>query len=51
MDYLCQLCDREIIENESEDKNCTATLRKKDEKVYIKNMLFIILTCMKLTKY
>ena len=32
MDYLCQVCDREIIENESEYKNYIASLRKKDDK-------------------
>ena len=32
MDYLCQVCDREFIENESEYKNYIATLRKKDDK-------------------
>ena len=31
MDYLCQLCDKEIIENESDHKNYIATLRKKDD--------------------
>ena len=32
MDYLCQVCDREIIENESEFKNYIASLLKKDDK-------------------
>ena len=32
MDYLCQVCDREIIEHESEYKHYIATLRKKDDK-------------------
>ena len=32
MDYLCQVCDREIIENESKYINYIATLRKKDDK-------------------
>ena len=32
MDYLCQVCDREIIENESEYKNYIPSLRKKDDK-------------------
>ena len=37
MDYLCQVCDREIIENESEYRNYVATLRKKgDESIYKK---------------
>ena len=32
MDLLCRVCDRDIIENESEYKNYLATLRKKDDK-------------------
>ena len=32
MDLLCKVCDRSIIENESEHKNYLATLRKKDDK-------------------
>ena len=51
MDYLCQVCDREIIENESEYKIYIASLRKKMIKLYIKNMLLIILIWMELIKY
>ena len=51
MDYLCQLCDKEIIEIESEYKNYLATERKKDDKsIYTKNMLIIILIWKKLIK-
>ena len=32
MDFLCQICDQEIIENESEFKISIASLRKKDDK-------------------
>ena len=32
MDLLCRVCDRSIIENESEYKNYIASLRKKDDK-------------------
>ena len=32
MDYLCQVCDQEIIQNECEYKNYKATVRKKDDK-------------------
>ena len=32
MDLLCRVCDRWIIANESEYKNYTATLHKKDDK-------------------
>ena len=32
MDLLCKVCDREIIENESEYKNYIATQRKEDDK-------------------
>ena len=51
MDFLCQVCDREIIENEFECKNYIASLRKKDDKSIYKNMLLIILIWMKLIKY
>ena len=43
MDYLCQVCDREIIENESEYKIYIATLHKKDDKsIYKKDVINII---------
>ena len=35
MDYLCQVCHREIIENESEDKNYIATHNKKFDIYFI----------------
>ena len=40
MDLLCQVCDREIIENECEYKNYIATLRKKDDKSIYKKYVF-----------
>ena len=43
MDYLCQVCDREIIANESEYKIYIATPRKKMIKIFIKNMFLILL--------
>ena len=42
MDYLCQICDREIIENESEYKNYIASLRKKDDKSLYKKYKYVI---------
>ena len=51
MDILCKVCDKGIIENESEYKKYIASLCKKMIKVYIRNMLFIILIWMKLIKY
>ena len=51
MELLCEVCDRDIIENECEYKKYIATLRKKLDKIYIKNMLLIILIWMKLIKY
>ena len=37
MDYICQVCDREIIENEDEYQYYSTTgHRKKDKKLYIK---------------
>ena len=47
MDLLCKLCDRLIMENEykeSEHKDYLDTLRKKMMKVYIINILIMILT-------
>ena len=42
MDYLCQVCDREIIESESEYKIYIVSLRKKDDKsIYKKYVLNI----------
>ena len=32
MDLLCEVCDRSIIDNESEYYNYLATLSKKDDK-------------------
>ena len=32
MEFFCGVCDRAIIENESEYKNYIATLRKKTDK-------------------
>ena len=32
MNILCKVCDKDIIENESEYKNYITTLRKKDDK-------------------
>ena len=40
MDLLCKVCDRSIIENESEFKNYRANLRKKDDKsIYKKHVI------------
>ena len=36
MSFLCEVCDRSIIENESEYNNYLATLRKKDGKILYK---------------
>ena len=33
MNLFCRVCDRSIIENESEYKNYIATLLRKDEKI------------------
>ena len=41
MDYLCQVCDREILENESECKYYIASLRKKDDKRIYKRYVII----------
>ena len=41
MDYLCQVCDREIIENESDYKNYIATPHKKDDKSINKKYVII----------
>ena len=43
MTLHCKVCDRLIIENESEYYKYLATLRKKDDKVHIKNVLLLIL--------
>ena len=32
MDILCKVCDKDIIENESQYKNYITTLCKKDDK-------------------
>ena len=42
MDYRCQVCDREFIENEFEYKKYIASLLKKDdESIYKKNVINI----------
>ena len=51
MDLLCEVCDRPIIENESEYYNYLARLRKNMIKMYIKNILFLLLIWMRLIKY
>ena len=51
MSLLCEVCDRSIIENQSEYYNYLATLRKKDDKSFYKKMLLIILIWMKLKVY
>ena len=40
MDYLCQICDHEIIESRSEYKIYIASLRKKDDKSIYKKYVF-----------
>ena len=43
MDILCKVCDKDIIENESEYKNYITTLRKKDDKsIYKKYIIYNI---------
>ena len=43
MIILCKVCDKEIIENESEYKNYITTLRKKDDKsIYKKYIIYKI---------
>ena len=42
MDYLSQVCDREIIENDTEYKNYIASLRKKDGKSIYKKYVINI---------
>ena len=43
MDILCKVCDKNIIENESESKNYITTLRKKDDKsIYKKYIIYNI---------
>ena len=51
MDHFCEVCDRLIIENEPEYYNYLTLLRKKDDKVYIRNVLLIIIIWMKLIKH
>ena len=51
MDYRCQVCDREVIENEFEYKKYIASLHKKDDESIYKKMLLIYLIWMKLIKY
>ena len=52
MDLLCEVCDRSIIEKQSEYNDYLATLRKKDDKsLYIKSILLITLIWMKLIEY
>ena len=41
---LCKICDREIFESEFEFMNYMGILRKKMIKVYIINILLIIIT-------
>ena len=41
MDILCKVCDKDIIENESEYKNYIASLCKKDDKsIYKKYIIY-----------
>ena len=43
MDYICQFCDRLLIENPDEYENYLTTSRKKtDKKLYIKNTIYKI---------
>ena len=51
MELFCTVCDREIIENESEYKNYIVSLNKNDDKSIYKKMLLIILIWMNLIKY
>ena len=40
MALLCKVCDREIFENESENKNYMTTLRKKNDKCFYTKFTF-----------
>ena len=51
MDLLCRLCDRSIIDNEFEYKKYLTSLRKENDKSFIKNILLIISIWMMLIKY
>ena len=51
MDLLCEVCDRSITENQSENIIYLTTLRKKDDKSLYKKILIIMLIWMKLIKY
>ena len=51
MDILLEVCDRSIIENESEYNNYPSTLREKDDKSLYKHILLILLIWMKLIKH
>ena len=51
MNILCEVCDRSIIESESEYNNYLATIRKNFLKISIRNILLIILIWMKLLNY
>ena len=51
MDFLCEVCDRSLIENPSEYQVCLTTLRKKDDKSLYKKMLLKTLIWMNVVKY
>ena len=51
MDLLCKVCDRLIIENESENNKYLATLCKENDKNLYKNILLLILIWMMLIKH
>ena len=41
MDFICKVCDKSIIENESKYINYIATLKKEHDKPFNKNYTFI----------
>ena len=51
MEFRCNVCDRSILENESEFKEYLATLRKKNDKSFFKKILLIMLLWMNPIKY
>ena len=44
IDFLCKLCDRSLMESESEYQYYRTTLRKKNDKSFYKNILLILST-------
>ena len=51
MDYICQYCDRFLIENPEEYENYLTTSRKKNDKNLYTNFTIIILALTNSIKY